>query len=335
MRLPKIALKGQRSEQRKSRTPQGVLEEGLSRYFGRPVHIAALERQALEEQSTYPIERLRVTLVSGEELSVIFKRLRGQPRFKGSRREVLIYRSLLAGQRFGAPALYASAYDEARGHYWLFLEDVGDETLHGDHDNWLAAVRWLAEMHGVYWGQDEELRSLGYLAEQGPDYYQMLADAARRHLRLAGARRARVRFDSLMARYDAVVAYLVHQPRTLVHGDVLPHNLLLQPGPRIRPIDWEDAAIGLAAWDVARLLDGWGTDKPIFLAAYLSELARHAAVPLDQQAFHRALDHCAILNVLCHLGWDLKACRDASFVDGLLDELETAWDHLDRERIDA
>src|SRR5262245_5762401 len=141
-----------------------LLEEGLSTHLGRAVHIAALEGQPLEAQSTYPIDRLRVTLTSGEEIPVIFKRLSAAPGSKGGRREVLIYRRLLAGQRFGAPALYGYVHDHAQGRFWLFLEDLGEETLGGgDFHDWLAAVRLLAQMHATYHGREEGLRALDCL----------------------------------------------------------------------------------------------------------------------------------------------------------------------------
>jgi serine/threonine protein kinase len=309
------------------------LEEGLSVHLGRKVRVAALEGGLLEAQSTHPIDRLRVTLTSGETVSVIFKRLVPRPRSKGGRREVLIYRRLLAGQRFGAPALYGSVYDSGRDCYWLFLEDVGEESLGGgDREHWLAAARKLAEVHAAYHGREEELRAMACLQEHGPAYYHMLAGDARRHLRQAAGRRALARFDRLMARFDAAVAFLVRQPRTLVHGDVFPDNFLFQSGPRVRLIDWEEAAVGLGAWDLARLLDGWGSDKPTFVAAYLAEFARRSGGrkpperrPLDEQAFHRTFAHGKILNVLWHLGWDAEACSDAAFVNGLLDELEGGW----------
>lgn len=309
-----------------------LLEEGLSAHLGQAVHIAALEGRPLEAQSTHPIDRLRVRLTSGEEIPVILKRLSAAPGSKGGRREVLIYRRLLAGQRFGAPALYASVHDGTHGCYWLLLEDLGEETLDGgDLYDWVAVVRRLAEMHATYLGREEELRALDCLGEHGPDYYHMLARDARRHLRQAAARRALIRFDRLMARFDSAVAYLVSQPRTLVHGDIFPGNIILQRGPRVRLIDWEEAAIGLAAWDLARLLDGWGSDKPTFIAAYLAKLAGRALPPLDQQEFHVTFAHGAILNVLWHLGWDVEACADPSFVNGSLNALEAGWHRLERE----
>lgn len=311
-------------------TPREALETGLTLRWGRPVLIVDLKRQTLETRSTHPIDRLTVRLDSGERLRVIFKRLRRGHTAKGNPREVLIYRRLLQRWRFGAPTLYASVYDDVRGDYWLFLEDLGEWTLNeGDRDEWLAAVRWLAQMHGKWWGRAAELRALGCLHEHGDRYYWRVARTARRHLVRADHRQAIRSFDRLMARFESVVDHLIRQPRTLVHGDVFPHNILLQPGPRIRPIDWEAAAVGLGAWDLTRLLDGWGKDKPAFRAAYLAELARQLPVPCDPRSFETTVAHCEVLDVLCHLAWEAKACRAEAFVLGQLEAMETAWHRLD------
>jgi hypothetical protein len=308
----------------------GALEEGLSRCFRRPLRVTAVAARPLDMQSTYPIERLQVTLDSGEVVPVIFKRLRAEPGGKGGRQEVPVYRHLLAERRFGAPLLYASLYDEARGRYWLFLEDVGEETLDGgDNDDWLAAVRWLAEMHGTYLGREDELRALGCLEEHGPEYYQSLLQVARAHLERASPRPALARFDRLMEGYPAVVAEMARQPRTLVHGDVFPSNIHLQPGPAVRPIDWESAALGAPLWDLARLLDGWGSDKPAFIKAYLAELAQHTGARPRWATLRRAWCCCDVLNVLWHIAWDEGPCRDPEFVGHCLGKIEATFAKLD------
>src|SRR5207248_19877 len=143
---------------------------------------------------------------------------------------------LLAGRRFGAPELYGSVYDPARQRYWLFLEDVGEETLEqGDREEWLEAARWLARMHATYHGREAELRGPGCLEEHDAAFYHAVARAGRVNLLAAGAEAALAHFDMLMARFDEVVAALLCEPRTLVHGDIFPANLHLQPGSRIRP----------------------------------------------------------------------------------------------------
>jgi aminoglycoside phosphotransferase (APT) family kinase protein len=316
----------------KGPAPWEVLEQGLSAHFGRPVRIAGLKRRPLVT-SSHPIDRLRVTLASGERLRLIFKRLSPGEELYGNEREVLVFRRLLDGERFGAPALYASAYDEAEGRYWLFLEDLGSTTLEeGDEEEWFAAVRWLARMHGTYHGREVDLRALACLMEHGPDYYHVLAQSARRNLDLAGAGEALGRFDALMGRYDSLVAYLVGQRRTLVHGDVTAHNLVLQSGARIRAIDWESAAIGLGAWDLARLLEGWGSMKAAFLAAYLAEFEHHVAGPFDREGFQSLFEHCEILDALWYLRWSVEACQKAAVVEDSLRTMETRWQRLGRWR---
>jgi thiamine kinase-like enzyme len=327
-----LAFEGTASERAAGgrRTPRQVLEAGLTLRRGWPIRVVALERQSLEARSTHPIERLDVRLDSGERLRLVFKRFQRRSTAKGSRREVLIYRRLLERRGFGAPTVHASIYDDVLGDYWLFLEDLGERTLEeGDRDEWLAAVRWLAEMHGTWWGRAAELRALGCLEDHGSYYYWRIARTARRHLAQAGHPDTVRWFDGLMARFDSVVAHLMRQPRTLVHGDVFPHNVLLQPGPRIRPIDWESAAVGLGAWDLTRLLDGWGKDKPAFRAAYLSELARHSPLPCDPRSFETTVARCEVVDALWHLAWEAKACREEPFVLGLLQAMETAWHQLD------
>jgi aminoglycoside/choline kinase family phosphotransferase len=304
------------------------LQQGLSAYLGRAVQIAAIKRQPLET-SSHAIDRLRVTLASGERLRVIFKRLCPGEKLYGNEREVLIYQRLLDGERFGAPALYASAFDEAQGRYWLFLEYLGLTTLeHGDTEDWFAAVRWLARMHGSYHGRQDDLRELGCLMDHGPAYYHMVAETARHNLELAGAAEGLARFDAVMDWYDSLVSYLVSQPRTLVHGDIFAQNLIVQPGGRIRAIDWESAAVGLGAWDLARLYDDWGAMKARFLAAYIDEFQRHVAGPFDPEGFRRLFAHCELLNGLWQLRQSVEACKDAAVLQELFLDMETRWQRV-------
>ncbi|MDQ6748907.1 MAG: aminoglycoside phosphotransferase family protein [Candidatus Dormibacteraeota bacterium] len=301
----------------------------MSARLGRAVSVVIAGRESLGT-SSHPIHRLHVTLDSGERLPVIYKRLHRGLKQYGSEREVLVYRKLPAGQRFDAPELYASLYDRAHGRYWLFLEDVGDCDLeNGDADDWLAAVSRLAEMHAAYLGREGELRALGCLEEQGAGYYRRIARTARRTLRLARSATALAHFDSLMWPFASVVAYLTSRPRTLVHGDIFPKNLMVQPGSRIRPVDWESAGIGPAAWDLARLVDGWGADKQGLIEAYLEAVSRCEAAPFDRGEFVRTFGRCEIVNALRHLGWSVKDCRDAPAVEGLLNSMETFFGCLD------
>ena len=300
-----------------------ILAEGLRDHFGRPVRIAELRSRFLDTFSTHPI--------SGEHLTVIFKRLQPRPD-RDVRRRILIHRRLLADESLDAPTVYASVCDETKGRYWLFLEDVGQLGLNWCEDTqaWLAAYRGLARMHAAYHGREEELRALCCLGEHRTAFYRFFARSAHEVLqRYAGHSRLTC-FERLMGRwFDASVTYLASHPPTLVHGDSYCSNFMVQPGPRIRPIDWDSAAIGVAGWDLAQLVAGWGQERSRFVAAYLDEFAQHAAVPLDPRALDRTLAHCEIMRVLQVLYWWEGPYDNLAFVDRLLEEMENACRYLD------
>ena len=312
-----------------------VLARGLREQFGRPVHIVELHSTFLADAfATHPIYRLHLTLDSGERLALIFKWLQSQ-QDEDVRREVLVYRRLLMGGRFDAPRVYASLCDEARGRYWLFFEDVGGLRLEWcDVGDWPAAFRWVARMHAEYYGREGELRALGCLGEHGSPFYRFLARGAREMLQRLDAWRRLARLERLMVRrFDPSVEHLTRQSRTLLHGDFECRNLMAQPGPKIRPIDWGYAAVGVAGWDVAKLIAGWGPEKQRhFIRVYLDEFALHTPVPLDRRAFERTLAHCQIMRTLQILYWWEGPYENLAFVDRVLEEMESACRYLDSER---
>lgn len=60
-------------------------------------------------------------------------------------------------------------------------------------------------------------------------------------------------------------------PRVLVHGEAYPANILVRPNDSICLLDWESAAAGPAAIDVAALVTGWPEPAATtLLAAYAS-----------------------------------------------------------------
>ena len=74
-------------------------------------------------------------------------------------------------------------------------------------------------------------------------------------------------------------------PRTFVHGELYPSNVLVvrdDRHPRVCPIDWEMAAIGPGLIDLAALVGGWDPpERERLVAAYLSGLARGRRRPTD------------------------------------------------------
>lgn len=119
-----------------------------------------------------------------------------------------------------------------------------------------------------------------------------------RHIRLEGAVRARLRplFElALRALRDQRV------PLTVVHGDFIPWNVLLDRG-RARVFDWEYAAIrGIPGWDETFWILQTGLIRRLWdaaaLAAAAEQTVRRPLAPYSARA-HRALVAMVLIDVL-------------------------------------
>jgi thiamine kinase-like enzyme len=179
-------------------------------------------------------------------------------------------------------------------------------------------------MHAMYYDREEELRVVSSLHEHSPVFYRFLARSAGKVVHKYAERCQISRLERVMRRwFDVSAAYLARQPRTLVYGDAYDNYFMVQPGLRIHPIDWEYAAIGVAASDRAQLVASWGPEKPHFITVYLDEFAKHATVPIERRAFEHTLSHCELTRVLQVLYWWEGPYENLAVVDELLDELES------------
>jgi aminoglycoside phosphotransferase (APT) family kinase protein len=214
----------------------------------------------------------------------------------------------------------------------LFLEDVGDRRLdRRGVASWEAAVRWLARLHGEYAAGGSRLAGVN-LAVHDRSFYWSLADDAGRSVGRRATPAARARFDLLIGSFDATVDALTARPRTLVHGSMTAQNVHIQRDTDrrlvVRPLDWEAAATGLPAWDLAKLLSGWGaTGKRRLLETYRDE-RRRSGTRSSASDLHVELSHTEILRTLRALHWWRDECHSPAFVEGLLDRMAATWRRL-------
>lgn len=139
-----------------------------------------------------------------------------------------------------------------------------------------------------------------------------------RHVRLEGSVRAKLR-----PLFDLALGILRgHRvPVTVVHGDFIPWNVLLERG-RLRVFDWEYAAMcGVPGWDetfwtlqtgLIRL--GWRATE---LAAAAEEIVRHPLAPYSSRA-HRALVAMVLIDVLARY----SNPQDTRYVQAVTDGLQ-------------
>lgn len=208
--------------------------------------------------SSWPLEEVDVERPDGEPLALLVKRFGAAPASKPAfardpAREPAAY-ALLADERLGTPRCHAS------GPGWLVLERVEGVPLwqRGEVEAWAATARWAATLHARF-------------AARPPSAPPLLRrDAALHGVLLARARAALgARLTpALEAAVEAAIARLDALPPTLLHGELYPSNVLVA-GDRIAPVDWEMAALGPGALDLAALLAGWrDAERAAIVAAY-------------------------------------------------------------------
>jgi hypothetical protein len=247
----------------------------------------SISRRPFANRSSAPIAELeadgRTLLLKDLSRSALTERTRAaKPSLlHDPRRELEVYRTLLAGAGLGTAGLEAILLDPERDRYWLVVEKVEGVELYqvGELERWLDGMRWLARCHDHFGG----LADADYLVRYDRRFFELWPERA----------------DVDLPRYAAVVERLASLPRTLVHGDLYASNVLVADG-RVCPVDWELAGVGPGVLDVAALTTGWPDEQADALAeAYRQTLAD----PADPAEFAGDLAAARLHLALQWLGW--------------------------------
>ena len=291
---------------------------------GTATRISRMCRRPSPYGSTARLEEIDVFLSDGRELALMLKDLRPAAVLASSRnarptalthpaREPRVYSHLLGPRGLGARALAAVA-DDASGHYLVLLERVeGLQLCHvGDLSAWVDAARWLARLHVT-------LRDSARETLEGGSVPLLVYDQTwyRRWLDLAAVRVAseeadparRHGFERLALRYSGAIAAFTAEPLTLLHGECYASNVLVADAAgAVIPVDWEMAAFGPAAFDVAALTSGsWpAATRRRVLAGYLDEIARLDGTRRRLSEFAALVDICRMHLAVQLLAWHRK-----------------------------
>jgi Phosphotransferase enzyme family len=284
------------------------LHRVLEAIFGLP--IISLRRSPFAYSSSYAIEKLQIAFRDGTDITIIFKNVgpngilteahSAKPVFLyDPQREIQVYRSILSSINLGTPRLYGDVVEPVAGRYWLFIEKVAALVLYevGEFEVWLEVARWLARFHSsAICESGRAQNAVPQLIKYDAASYSMWFQRAEA---LLGSK-----VDHLTKRYQRIIDILLALPRTLIHGEFYPSNILVEQsrtGLRICPVDWEMAAVGPGILDVAALASGsWNREHRLLIAeSYFSELP-DSLRPGD---FITAFDCCQLQLALQWLGW--------------------------------
>jgi Ser/Thr protein kinase RdoA (MazF antagonist) len=284
--------------------------------------ILDLSRRPYRYATSAPLEEVRVRLGGGGEIALILKdlareRLLGDaPRTKPlflyePRREIETYRRVIAPAGIG-PRCFGTLVDSDASRYWLLIEKVPGVELWqvGELEVWEGVAVWLGEFHARFEGRLEELRAANpYLLEHSESWFRSWGDRARSALRGSTDGRSAA-LDRALDRYSEAIGSLACLPRTFVHGELYPSNVMVvrqQGSVGVYPVDWEMAAIGPGLIDLAALVGGWDEEQRArLIAAYLrgqSEAGRTAREPDELAA---DLARCRLHLALQWLGWSTE-----------------------------
>jgi len=262
-------------------------------------------------RSTHALEDIEVHFPGGRCVPLVLKACglaatRGvRPRIvMDGHRELWAYENLLPRLDVDAPR-FLGVLDLDRSGQRLVLERVAGEPLHlvGDLGAWRAAARWLGRFHGRGRAAWERAAASGWLLAQDPSLHERwLARALRRAV---GGAPSPGWTGSVARAARRAIRILAAAPRTLVHGEFYPSNVIVSradSGWRARVVDWESIGVGPAALDLAALTTGgWSATA----RAGLIEAYRSAAPdpPTRGVGLDRELECATLINALQWLGW--------------------------------
>jgi len=210
----------------------------------------------------FPSEIVTFRLRDGRERHVLCKRASRQNHDDHGHRggiayEAGVYRELLRRLPVSAPRFFGTYVDSATGETWLFIEylekAVGIEEAPVPATALGLAARWIGGFHAL-----AEVRvlhpSTRSLHTYDDEYYLRWV---RRTSLLAGDWHRRLGWlAALCERMEGFVRVLSAWPTTVIHGEYVPHNVLVRSD-NVYPIDWESAAIAFGEIDLASLVDKW------------------------------------------------------------------------------
>lgn len=296
-----------------------LLEDALSHEAGARRVIRDMRCSPGCYHSSFEIQDVDLTLDDGTALQVVvkFAGSRGLMRQAASvkpaflidpRREALVYKNIPGPLKIDAPRFLGAAGDPATDRYVLVLERIDGTPLWqiGDFDVWKAAARWLAWMHDAARPHAAELSRATPLIHYDAGYYRQWMRRAARFLSAAPPPSQLDRFLRLAERYEPLVQRLVGLPKTFIHGEFQPSNVLVQgesPALRIRPVDWELAAIAPALMDLADLTGGnWSNQQREDLADTYHDASAFPRT-IGRVELLEALDLCRLHRAVQWLGW--------------------------------
>jgi hypothetical protein len=176
--------------------------------------------------------------------------------------EIAVYQHVLPGVEAGLVKILAHWSDPESGLSTLVMEQFVDAyrlPLSWSPEKTLVeAAQWMGKFHQAF-----ELSSLTasqreILQIHSPEFIRGWFDRCRPLLEEAGS--VHPPLLDLVRNPEPIIATLTESPQCVIHGDFSPNNVIVDEAGKFAVIDWESAAVGCGAVDLASLTLGWPDD---------------------------------------------------------------------------
>ena len=235
------------------------LAAALATVFGGRVELR--EREPNPYSSSFPTEIVTCRVEDGGERRLFCKY--GIPGGHGGcgyqggvGYEAAVYERVLRPLGVSTPWLYGACTEPRTRETWLFLEHLeGSLRLSKlpDPREICRAARWI----GAF--QQAAERLVGSTATALMEAYDAefyLGWARRTPLLAQALERPPGWLRPLCGRAEELLGPLLSAPRTVIHGEYYPQNILVRDGV-VHPVDWESAALAAGEIDLAALTEQW------------------------------------------------------------------------------
>jgi hypothetical protein len=324
------------------------LTAGCRRHFrDTSIHIEDIETCPLPDRrpSIGRIRGIKVYFRSSEgsgECVLVVKEPHGTTRagLAGvGRREVGFYHSLSAHLPITTPSMITGA---SSGD-WLILEILPPSSYpeHWGKEDYLRAIDAMAGLHDRFWGLGEDLYAFPWLSRglEG-DFEVHIAAAAqalerimeiKRPFLIADQPRRLELFTLLIEKADQVIAPLVLQPSTLLHGDYWPGNIAASDDGRQIVFGWQLVGVGPGVLDLIVFINKsawWFEHLPLsqqeMVARYRDNILRRTGIEWQKDAWSELWDHALMWRFL--QDWvDVLAVTPEPLLLTRAKQLETVW----------
>src|SRR5688572_11692684 len=306
--------------------------------------IVKLARRGSPYASSFALEEIDVEFADGSDLRLVMKDLSparihettvlSRPDFLYEpQRDIDMYRDVLPHAPSGTPRWYGGVSDAVTRQYLLFLERVDGLQLTdvSAFSTWERTARWIGEFHRSFspYAIARLAKSSRLLVYDEAFYWRWITRAQQ----FAHSSKASQVLNRIARAYPPVVDRLLRLPRTVLHGDFYPCNVVIGTrGDQVRicPVDWELAAIGPGLIDLASLITGWtARQQRALLSAYRAAAddgePKSAAASKDWTV---DLDCCRLHLAIRMLGWSATWTPPPQHARKWLDEAEKLADRL-------